>query len=305
MTIVKIGCCGFPIAKEKYYKEFNLIEINSTFYKIPSIKLAQKWRNEAPENFEYVLKAYQGITHTYKMEIKKECINYLNQMIELCKILKSKILLFQTPGSFTPEYLNRVEKFFSKIKYNELKIVWETRGEKWLEIYDKLSKLLEKYSITHVVDPFINKPCYINEIAYYRLHGLSKKMYYYKFSDNDLISLKEKIFNYSKGANEIYVLFNNINMYEDSIRFKQLLEKNTLPKTLWGIDAIMEKLSSLEFPISKKEIIEKYGKRKVFVTPSLYMSISDIFKKASDKKYKSLKDIRNELEPIFSEKIKM
>jgi hypothetical protein len=35
------------------------------------------------------------------------------------------------------------------------------------------------------------------------------------------------------------------------------------------------------------------------------MSISDIFKKASDKKYKSLKDIRNELEPIFSEKIKM
>ncbi|MEM2083776.1 MAG: DUF72 domain-containing protein [Nitrososphaerota archaeon] len=303
MTIVKIGCCGFPIAKEKYYKEFNLIEINSTFYKIPSIKLAQKWRNEAPENFEYVLKAYQGITHDYKMEIKKECLDYLNQMIELCKNLKSKILLFQTPASFTPEYLNKAEKFFSKIKYSELKIVWETRGEKWLEIYDKLSKILEKYSITHVVDPFINKPCYINEIAYYRLHGLSKKMYYYKFSDNDLLSLKEKIFNYSKKANEIYVLFNNINMYEDSIRFKKLLEKNTLPKTLWGIDAIIEKLSSIKFPISKKEIIEKYGKKKVFVTSSLYMSIFDIFKKVSDKKYKSLKEIKDELESIISEKV--
>lgn len=303
MTIVKIGCCGFPIAKEKYYKEFNLIEINSTFYRIPSIKLAQKWRNEAPENFEYVLKAYQGITHDYKMEIKKECLDYLNQMIELCKNLKSKILLFQTPASFTPEYLNKAEKFFSKIKYNKLKIVWETRGEKWLEIYDKLSKILEKYSITHVVDPFINKPCYINEIAYYRLHGLSKKMYYYKFSDNDLLSLKEKIFNYSKKANEIYVLFNNINMYEDSIRFKKLLEKNTLPKTLWGIDAIIEKLSSIKFPISKKEIIEKYGKKKVFVTSSLYMSIFDIFKKVSDKKYKSLKEIKDELESIISEKV--
>ncbi|MEM3630118.1 MAG: DUF72 domain-containing protein [Nitrososphaerota archaeon] len=303
MTIIKIGCCGFPIAKEKYYKEFNLIEINSTFYKIPSIKLAQKWRNEAPENFEYVLKAYQGITHDYKMEIKKECLDYLNQMIELCKNLKSKILLFQTPASFTPEYLNKAEKFFSKIKYSELKIVWETRGEKWLEIYDKLSKILEKYSITHVVDPFINKPCYINEIAYYRLHGLSKKMYYYKFSDNDLLSLKEKIFNYSKKANEIYVLFNNINMYEDSIRFKKLLEKNTLPKTLWGIDAIIEKLSSIKFPISKKEIIEKYGKKKVFVTSSLYMSIFDIFKKVSDKKYKSLKEIKDELESIISEKV--
>ncbi|MEM3406102.1 MAG: DUF72 domain-containing protein [Nitrososphaerota archaeon] len=303
MTIIKIGCCGFPIAKEKYYKEFDLVEINSTFYKIPSIKLAQKWRNEAPENFEYALKAYQGITHDYKMEIKKECLDYLNQMIELCKNLKSKILLFQTPASFTPEYLNKAEKFFSKIKYSELKIVWETRGEKWLEIYDKLSKILEKYSITHVVDPFINKPCYINEIAYYRLHGLSKKMYYYKFSDNDLLSLKEKIFNYSKKANEIYVLFNNINMYEDSIRFKKLLEKNTLPKTLWGIDAIIEKLSSIKFPISKKEIIEKYGKKKVFVTSSLYMSIFDIFKKVSDKKYKSLKEIKDELESIISEKV--
>lgn len=302
MAILKIGCCGFPIAKEKYYKEFNLVEINSTFYKIPSIKIAQKWRNEVPENFEYTLKAYQGITHTYRMEAKKECIDYLNKMIELCNILKSKILLFQTPKSFTPEYLNKAEKFFSKIKHNKIKIVWETRGEKWLEVYDKLSKILEKYSITHVVDPFINKPCYINEIAYYRLHGLSKKIYYYKFSDNDLLNLKEKIFNYSKGAKEIHVLFNNINMYEDSLRFKELLEKNTLPKTSWGIDAILDKISSIKFPISKKEILEKFGKKKVFVSPSSYLSISEILKKVSDKKYKSLKDLKNELELIFLKK---
>jgi len=29
---IKIGCCGFPVGKERYYKEFDVVELQSTFY---------------------------------------------------------------------------------------------------------------------------------------------------------------------------------------------------------------------------------------------------------------------------------
>ncbi len=32
--MIKVGTCGFPISRKQYYKEFNVIEINSTFYSI-------------------------------------------------------------------------------------------------------------------------------------------------------------------------------------------------------------------------------------------------------------------------------
>ncbi|MEM2137391.1 MAG: DUF72 domain-containing protein, partial [Candidatus Methanomethylicia archaeon] len=61
-----------------------------------------------------------------------------------------------------------------------------------------------------------------NNIAYLRLHGLGKRMYNYKFTDEDLQKLKNII----KGLNvsECYTLFNNIYMYDDAKRFMQLME---------------------------------------------------------------------------------
>jgi len=32
---IKIGCCGFPTSKEKYYKDFKAVEIQKTFYQPP------------------------------------------------------------------------------------------------------------------------------------------------------------------------------------------------------------------------------------------------------------------------------
>ena len=61
--IVKVGCCGFPISKNKYYDEFGIVELQTTFYNIPREKTLLKWREEAPEDFEFIVKAFQGITH--------------------------------------------------------------------------------------------------------------------------------------------------------------------------------------------------------------------------------------------------
>ncbi|MEM0022835.1 MAG: DUF72 domain-containing protein, partial [Archaeoglobaceae archaeon] len=60
---MKIGCCGFPIAMEKYFEKFEVVEVQKTFYKPPSIDTAKKWRELAPQSFEFTVKAWQIITH--------------------------------------------------------------------------------------------------------------------------------------------------------------------------------------------------------------------------------------------------
>jgi len=44
---VRVGCCGFPMAKADYYRYFPVVEIQQTFYNLPRIQTAGRWREEA------------------------------------------------------------------------------------------------------------------------------------------------------------------------------------------------------------------------------------------------------------------
>ena len=60
---VKVGCCGFSVSMKKYFEKLKLVEVQKTFYEPPKIETAKKWKNSAPEGFEFTLKAWQVITH--------------------------------------------------------------------------------------------------------------------------------------------------------------------------------------------------------------------------------------------------
>jgi uncharacterized protein YecE (DUF72 family) len=70
--MIEIGCCGFPCSREKYFRDFKIIEIQQTFYQPPQISLVKKWRNEAPEDFEFTIKAWQLITHPVSSQTYKK-----------------------------------------------------------------------------------------------------------------------------------------------------------------------------------------------------------------------------------------
>jgi uncharacterized protein YecE (DUF72 family) len=58
-----IGCCGWAGAQARYFSQFPVIEIQSTFYDPPASKVAAKWRALAPPGFVFCIKAWQLITH--------------------------------------------------------------------------------------------------------------------------------------------------------------------------------------------------------------------------------------------------
>jgi uncharacterized protein YecE (DUF72 family) len=116
------------------------------------------------------------------MKAKDESLSAFERMKRICKTLNSHMLLFQTPGSFTPTMLGDAKDFFIAINREELALAWETRGPAWQspETREKLRRILENLNVAHVTDPFRALPAYMGEVAYFRLHGLGERMYYYQ-----------------------------------------------------------------------------------------------------------------------------
>jgi len=248
--MIKVGTCGWSVkgGRKKYFEKFKVIEIQQTFYNLPMVKTAQKWRAEAPEDFEFTLKVWQVITHPHtspswrrlrkKPPGKLENYGFLKptrenfeaweKFKEIANSLNAKIVIFQTPPSFgyNRENYNNIIEFFSKIKDNSLVIGWEPRGS-WNNALDKVKEIVEDLGIIHVVDPFRRLPVSSHPITYFRLHGIGKGEvnYRYKYSDDDLEKLLKICLNFTSKGHIVYVMFNNVYMAEDALKFKQLAKE--------------------------------------------------------------------------------
>jgi uncharacterized protein YecE (DUF72 family) len=243
---IHVGCCGWATSMKEYFEKFSLIEIQTTFYKLPKIETVEKWRKQAPKNFIFCVKAFQGITHpttspTWKKsgfkdaelkELKdkvgflrptREVFNFWIENLKICEALNSPVCLIQLPSSFkeNKENLENAKKFFSEIDRRKIKIALELRG--WSE--EGFSSLCKKFDLIEVTDPLVKLPTYLKDFAYFRLHGSYEKgkiNYRYKYSKEDLEKLKNVI--YKLKVKEVFVLFNNIYMKDSATEFLKLLE---------------------------------------------------------------------------------
>jgi uncharacterized protein YecE (DUF72 family) len=51
-----------------YSKAFNFVEVNATFYEIPSLKRVEVWRKMVPSNFQFAVRANRVITHKHRFK---------------------------------------------------------------------------------------------------------------------------------------------------------------------------------------------------------------------------------------------
>ncbi|BCU69591.1 DUF72 domain-containing protein [Stygiolobus caldivivus] len=234
--MIKVGTCGFT---SKYFRYFDVLEVQQTFYDVVSEGQLKKWRKMAEENkVELTMKALQVITHeynnmTYKRMKEKfgDVKNYgsfkgtkeVSEATEItlreAKALNATIIVFQSPPSFKPvEYnVRAVVDYFSTLDKG-FKYGWEPRGD-WYSNVGLLKEVINKSGIIHVVDPFRHQP--LTDERYYRLHGIGKGEvnYSYKYSDDDLRKLRLMV------RDGTYVLFNNIYSFYDALRFKELINR--------------------------------------------------------------------------------
>ena len=297
----KIGCCGFPTSKVKYFKAFSLVELNSTFYTYPKLTLVKKWREEAPPNFEFTVKAHQDISHNYRLADSLDCLKAFDQMKAICSTLNAKILLIQTPGSFKPtkENIAAAQKFFKKIPRNKLAIAWETRGPDWDQpaLRKTLATMLKEHDVTHVTDPFKTMPTYVSDFAYFRLHGLGARMYYYQYSDAELRKLIEKISPLEKQGKTVYIFFNNLAMFDDGQRLNYFLQKNEFPSITGatGLESVKAIIQHTRYPASKGKLSKLFGWKLVEWKKHEQIPLDNLLRNLPTKTYQNVEEVLLEI----------
>jgi uncharacterized protein YecE (DUF72 family) len=73
-----------------YYSErFNIVEVDSTFYRSPSARMVQGWRDKTPEGFRFALKVPQTITHE---KLLVDCGEEVEEFVSAARLLGDKLL---------------------------------------------------------------------------------------------------------------------------------------------------------------------------------------------------------------------
>lgn len=241
----RIGTCGFGIAQPKYVRIFSCVEIQHTFYQPPQTSTLERWRANAPSDFEFVLKAWQLITHdskspTYRRLKKKLTPSERDEAgyfrastvvkeawevtLACAKALRARTILFQCPASFkqTKENVANLEAFFESLnrdkKAAKLNFCWEPRGDWDSKV---VKRLCEDLNLWHAVDPFTTENL-TPARPYFRLHG--RNGWRYEYEESELRELAAMLPRNSAGNNTPYVFFNNARMTQDAVKFQAITE---------------------------------------------------------------------------------
>ena len=189
-----------------YSKEFNAVEINSTFYRKPTAKTLIKWFDETQEDFKFFIKIPKTISHEKRLSDCKEEISAFCQHIE--GNLKNKLsgFLYQFPPSFKNTKEN-IDLILSNLDFEFLNVI-EFRHESWWQ--DEIFNILQNKKIIFSGVSFPgNLPENLiinnNDILYYRLHG-KPILYKSEYSEEFLNDLANKI---QKSQNKAFIFFNN------------------------------------------------------------------------------------------------
>ncbi|MDB4907740.1 MAG: hypothetical protein JWO05_2524 [Gemmatimonadetes bacterium] len=240
---MKLGMCGFTIAAATYYRRFPVVEVQQSFYDPPPMATVEKWRAQAPAEFEFTMKAWQVITHlgtssTYRRlkrpfserERAEAGAFRLNDTtraaweltLAVAHTLRASAILFQCPASFrsTPENIASMRRFLSAVERPDgVTLLWEPRGP-WPD--DVVLNICRELRLVHAVDPFI-RPSLTPELLYWRLHG--NKSAYASYTDDELRQLIAWL--PADPAVDAYVMFNEIPRVKDIARFRELLAEGT------------------------------------------------------------------------------
>ncbi|HYR82909.1 MAG TPA: DUF72 domain-containing protein [Terriglobia bacterium] len=126
---------------EFFMEHFNTVEINNSFYRLPTEEVFANWRRQVPKDFMFAVKASRFLTHIKRL---KEPEHPLELFYSRARHLRDHLgpVLFQLPPHFKLN-LERLEIFLSALKrYKKVRPVLEVRDASWLvpPVFDLLRK---------------------------------------------------------------------------------------------------------------------------------------------------------------------
>jgi uncharacterized protein YecE (DUF72 family) len=213
-----------------YSSAFDTVEIDSTYYRMPSIDMVKRWKKETPDSFVFTAKFPSSVTHEGDISSR---IRNARTFIEIMLHLGERLgpLLLQFPYGFRPESdFGLLEKLIGSLP-NDCKIAIEVRNKRWLgsEFFDLLRS--RNISLALIDHPWMPKKSeFTAGFAYIRFlgdrRGIPSDFSYLRYDrEEELKWWSELIEEFSRDKGEVYAYFNNHYSGHSPTTARQLIDR--------------------------------------------------------------------------------
>ncbi|KOY82127.1 DUF72 domain-containing protein [Lysinibacillus macroides] len=247
---------GVTTSKDKlfdYTGHFLTVEVDTSFYAIPSKAHVRKWCEDTPENFRFVVKAYQGMTGHLRGEIPFETKNDMfNAFIECANEFKRYgklgMILTQFPPWFDCQSKNVQYLLYIRQQLKDFEVAIEFRNQTWYadKVVQQTMNFLREHQFIHTV---CDEPqAGVGSVPFYpiatahkglvRIHGRNihgwrntgnaenwrKVRFLYDYNKEELQQLGQNIQKLHVEVKDLFVLFNNNSGQHAAKNAKELQE---------------------------------------------------------------------------------
>jgi uncharacterized protein YecE (DUF72 family) len=154
---------------EHYGRHFGCVEINSSFYRLPTEQALRQWVAAVPSDFVFAAKASRYITHMKRL---RDPARSTAAFFERIRALGERLgpVLFQLPPRWKLDE-ERLSAFLEALDA-PFRYVFELRDRRWLD--ERVYRLLERHRAAFCIyelDGFVSPKCVTTDFVYIRLHG--------------------------------------------------------------------------------------------------------------------------------------
>ncbi|HLH53243.1 MAG TPA: DUF72 domain-containing protein [Verrucomicrobiae bacterium] len=191
---------------DHYASCFPTVEINLTFYRLPTLKMVQNWRDRAPSGFVYAIKGSRFITHMKKLLNVREALREFFRCLDPLR-RRVSVVLWQLPPFLSID-IPRLESFL-KLLPKAYDHAVEFRHPSWLT--RDVFAVLRQHRAAHVSVSSLAMPVDLtvtSDLVYIRFHGLEAGAAH-DYSQAELEPWATHIRKQARAGKTVYAYFNN------------------------------------------------------------------------------------------------
>ena len=225
-----------------YTQYFDTVEVNFTYYRLPSAKTMEGMVNNTPDGFLFFVKAFEAFTHKSDLTERDAFLAGIAPMQEAGKLAG---LLFQFPQSFKNTHANR--QFLARVarEFAGHKVAVEFRDRSWA--HDETYRFLDQHALNIVAvdEPsastlFPRTAVVTGDVGYVRFHSRNADNWYkgaaerydYSYAESELQEWLPMLEAIARRAKRLFIYFNNCHRGQAAANARSM-KKLVMQLKLW------------------------------------------------------------------------
>lgn len=193
---------------EFFATQFPTVEINATFYRLPTENMVRGWATRVPEPFVFAIKGSRFITHMKKLA---NLDGALDKYFDRVAPMKHRvgIVLWQLPPMLAKD-IPRLDNFLKLLRPYGYRHAVEFRHRSWYEDHEAFD-LLRKHNVAHANLSTLNMPqdfTVTSDLVYIRFHGLEGG-FAHDYTRAELKPWADFYLRQARAGKTVFVYFNN------------------------------------------------------------------------------------------------